>query len=143
MNHSLLRNFYHEQLVSLRQQSVHGETSIAKPMLILSIIDDIENNNLVSNKIFSEEIFPLYKKKCSSHGNGHIPFFYYPFYFLTSDGFYHLKWKGEPIKTNAPTGKLIRENVEYAYFDDALWNLLQNVSVREEYREAIISHYLK
>lgn len=139
----LLRNYYYNALISMKQGiNRNGEKNMAKPVLLLSIFEYIEREEIRENKIKYDQIVEGYNNFNEKLG-WTLASVNYPFYFLTSDGFYHLKWKGEPIKTNNPTGKLIRENVEYAYLDDALWNLLQNVSVREEYREAIIRHYLK
>lgn len=142
MEHILLRKFYKEVLLSMKQNSVHGKSSIAKPILVLSIFEGMENHIVEDNKIYAETLLPLFEKRCLSYGGGHIPFYYYPFYFLASDGFYHLKWKGAEIKTTSPTAKFIREHVEYAYLDDELWELLQDKAVRDEYTEAIIKRYL-
>lgn len=48
-----------------------------------------------------------------------------------------------PRQAESPSGKFLAENVDYAYLDDTLWELLQDKSVREEYKEAIITHFLK
>ena len=48
-----------------------------------------------------------------------------------------------PRQTQSPSGKFLTENVDYAYLDDTLWELLQDKDIREEYKEAIITHYLK
>lgn len=67
----------------------------------------------------------------------------YPLYFLENESFYHLKWKNGRIKTHTPSAKLIRENVEYAYFDNALWDLVQNQEMRNHFRTIIENYYLK
>ena len=67
----------------------------------------------------------------------------YPLYFMENELFYHLKWKAEKIKTHTPSAKLVRENVEYAYFDDELWILLQDKSILKEFRAVIENYYLK
>ena len=67
----------------------------------------------------------------------------YPLYFLENESFYHLKWKNGRIKIHTPSAKLIRENVEYAYFDNALWDLVQNQEMRNHFRTIIENYYLK
>ena len=66
----------------------------------------------------------------------------YPYYFMNSESFWHLKWKENYIKTKAPSAKFIRDNIEYAYLDNALWDLLQEPEVRQQLREALVSHFL-
>ena len=44
---------------------------------------------------------------------------------------------------HTPSPKFIKENIEYAFLDDGLWDLLQDKSVRNGFRELIISYYLK
>lgn len=63
----------------------------------------------------------------------------YPFYYLENDGFWHLKWKNDKeanIKT--PTSKFINNNIDYAYFDENLWILLQENDAREKIKEVLI-----
>ena len=67
----------------------------------------------------------------------------YPLYFLENEDFYHLKWKDNKVVTHTPSAKLIRENVKYAYLDNALWDLLQEKEMRDHFRRIIENHYLK
>ena len=62
----------------------------------------------------------------------------YPFYHLKSDGFYHLQ--GDfPIKS--PTPKLLKEKVDFAYFDESLWKILQKKEYRQELQKAIEDYF--
>ena len=49
----------------------------------------------------------------------------------------------ESKSLRTPSAKLIRENVKYAYLDNALWDLLQEQEMRDYFRKIIIEHYLK
>ena len=40
-----------------------------------------------------------------------------------------------------PSAKYLRENVQYASFDNALWDLLQDEETRNYFREVIINHF--
>lgn len=139
---TLSRILYRNMLISMNQSKVGGSPNKAKPLLILCIIDCIEEKSVVDNKILFDVIAKKYKDYLPEI-KGTIARENYPFYFLTSDNFYHLQWKESPIKTKAPSAKFIRDHVEYAYLDNALWDLLQEPDVRQEYRELIINHYFK
>ena len=67
----------------------------------------------------------------------------YPLYFLENEDFFHLKWKKTRIKTHTPSAKLIRENIEYAFLDNALWDLLQEQQMREDFHTLVINNFLK
>jgi putative restriction endonuclease len=65
---------------------------------------------------------------------------------LNAEEFYHIKWNAGVVpsrQAQSPSGKFLTENVDYAYLDDTLWELLQDKEIREEFKEAIITHYLK
>ena len=64
----------------------------------------------------------------------------YPFYYLRNDGVYNIKGRTDK---RTPSAKYLRDHCEYAYFDDALWELLQDPVSREELRNTIINHYLR
>ena len=138
---TLSRLLYRNMLLSINQSKVGGLPNKAKPLLMLCIIDCIEEDSVMDNKILFDVIAQKYKYYLSRM-TGTIARENYPFYFLTSDDFYHLQWKRTPIKTKAPSAKFIRDNIEYAYLDNALWDLLQDPDVRKEYRDIIINYYL-
>ena len=46
------------------------------------------------------------------------------------------------IKTHTPSAKLIRENIEYAFLDNALYDLLQERQMREYFQTLIINNFL-
>lgn len=138
---TLSRLLYRNMLLSINQSKVGGSPNKAKPLLMLCIIDCIEEESVIDNKILFDVIAQKYKYHLSQM-TGTIAREYYPFYFLTSDNFYHIQWKETPIKTKTPSAKFIRDNIEYAYLDNALWDLLQEPDVRKEYRNIIINHYL-
>lgn len=138
----LNRLLYHNMLISMNQSKVGGTPNKAKPLLMLSIIDCIEENIIVDNKILFDIIAQKYKELLPQM-KGTIAKENYPFYFMSSDSFYHLRWRNSPIKTKAPSAKFIRDHIEYAYLDYALWDLLQEKNVRQEYRDLIINYYFK
>ncbi len=67
----------------------------------------------------------------------------YPFYHIKSDGFTNLVGYDSNLEyTHTPSAKYLRENVKYATFDNALWDLLQDEQSRDILRKTIINHFL-
>lgn len=53
-----------------------------------------------------------------------------------------MKWKFAPFaKIVSPSAIFLRDNIDYAYFDNALWDLLQEEEVRKGYVEAITKYF--
>ena len=136
--------YYKVAFISVKRSAAHGVYNNAKPVLLLSIIDKIEDGTIKDNFIpFSEELNAEYKKKQSLSAKAGHTSMIYPYYYLHSDGFYHLegvKKELEYIKT--PNTKYLRENVKYARFDNALWDLLQDTECRQTLHEVIIQNFL-
>ena len=66
-----------------------------------------------------------------------------PFWHLESDGFWHLNYQGEKLsKGHTPSKAWLKDNVEFAYFDEPLWILLQNKVWRMKLRDYIIEYKL-
>ena len=125
-------------LLSVKTQVVGGKRKVAKPILLLAIIYAIQNNLLVDNQIkYSDELEGIYKGLYARYGEQLSPM-KYPFYHLTSDGFYHIKGC---LPTKSPTPKQLKEKVEYAYFDSQLWKLLQSEENRKEIQKALEEYF--
>lgn len=70
---------------------------------------------------------------------------YYPFYHLQSSGFWHLNYispnsKRNPLTTSAAW---VRNNVEYAYINPILWEILQHKEFRNRLAEFIVEERIK
>ena len=65
-----------------------------------------------------------------------------PFWHLATDGFWTLQYRIEPPNGNSPSKRWLKDNVEYAYFDESLWILLQNKVWRLKLRDYIVEHKL-
>lgn len=130
--------------ISLKRGNTNGVFSKAKPILLSSIIENIDNikdnkicwpNNdiidkyyLIFHKFKEEKPTPIWK----------------PFFYLKSEPFYELFWKDRPpIKDlKFPSERLLNSFVSYAKLDDDLWELLQDESNREYLKDVIIKAYL-
>lgn len=135
----LKKDYYTTALLTMNQKKTNGKSNIAKPILMLAIISLIEDGHIIGNQIhYDEELVDEYNRIFKNYSNS-ITLIQYPFYYLRNDVFYSIKGKAEK---KTPSGKYIRENIEYAYLDDGLWELLQDQTTRNEFRELIINYYL-
>lgn len=129
-----------------RGNGVNGKSN-AKPLLLLSIIENISLMRLKQNVIMwnDEHLIDSYDGLHRYYNEiGHVPFIV-PFYHLCSSEFYHLCWingNRPPIKGHTPSAKYLRENLLYAKLDDELWDLLQEAENREYLKRCIIERYL-
>lgn len=138
---------YNDLLLSIKQGNGVNGKSIAKPILILSIIEAVSKSELQHNRIlWNEEVLKKsyndYMEKYDLHNMSPI---IVPYYHLASSEFYHLVWKSEsrpPIKGHTPSGKYLREHLLYAKLDDELWDLLQDADSRNYLKQNIINRYL-
>ena len=153
---NLTAEIYKEKLLLTKRGNNHGVFSNAKPIFMLSIIDAIGEGVVIGNKIqFSNvELEEIYRRNfviCQNGGSGlfrtNIPItpFNLPFFHLNAEPYYHIKWRYEitpPKQAQSPSNKYLKVNVDFAYLDDDLWELLQKPEVRQEYRESIIKKFL-
>ncbi|MEE3719597.1 HNH endonuclease [Tumidithrix elongata RA019] len=134
MNKDLL--FYSKKFAKLRVDRVRG-IAPHKPILILSAIALIQQEVITQNRIFlSPELIATFLKYWSHLGSeSHRSDIAQPFFHLQGDGFWHLKAKVEfePVinsKVKIKTLSGLRDAVQYAYFDDELFELIQDPSSR-------------
>ena len=134
--------------MNIRQAKIHGETIVAKPVLMMAIIDAIDSNIFTNNQFTINDwlegrynmLMSKYAKDSQFDDKTTID---KPFWHLESDGFWHLNYQGERIsKGHTPSKAWLRDNVDYACFDEALWILLQNKVWRTKLRDYIIEHKL-
>ena len=139
---------YVKRIDNIRQKRINGETIVAKPVLMVAIIDGIEadifrNNQFVINDWLEGRYNMLmshYAKDSQFDDKTGIE---KPFWHLESDGFWHLNYQGERLnKSHTPSKAWLKENVEFASFDESLWILLQNKVWRTKMRDYIIEHKL-
>ena len=126
---TLKLNAYISDIESIKRATFKGHAINAKPFLLLSILSCIQQKLFQCNKIvLNKDLICIYKS---------ISFLYLkrgyvltpihkPFYYLESDGFWHLSLK------------FIYDNIDYAYFDEDLWILLQENDAREKIKEVLI-----
>ncbi len=141
MGQGLKISYYKYLLLSMNVARYHGQINIAKPIMILSILQGIEDGSIKANRIlYSESLINTYNTLFKKYSESSITSSVYPYYYLGSEEFYFIK--GRKAQTT-PSAKFLRENVEYACLDDDLWDLLQDPETRNELRDAIIDYFIK
>lgn len=137
---SLNLPYYSTQILSMRIGNHCGRPILAKPIFVLSIIDCIAADDIKTNEIrYTQELENMYTTNYLSFLEKSTGM-QWPFFHLTSDGFYHIKGN---LTSKSPTPNQLKTQIEYAYFDDALWQLLQNSESRDYLRQSLIKHYLQ
>ncbi len=140
--------YYTKRIMSIRQAKIHGEIIVAKPVLMVAIIDAIDSNVFTNNQFKINDwlegrynmLMLQYAKDSQFDDTTGID---KPFWHLESDGFWHLNYQGERIsKSSTPSKAWLKENIEFAHFDESLWILLQNKEWRLLLRSYIIEHKL-
>ena len=138
---------YTKRIMNIRQAKIRGEVIVAKPVLLLAIIDGISSNMFSSNKFCLSEwlearylmLMQQYMKGSQFDKPTDIS---NPFWHLQSDGFWHLQYIEEPQESFTPSKRWLKDKVSYACFDEDLWMLLQNKVWRLKLRDYIIEHKL-
>ena len=138
---------YTKRIVNIRQAKIRGEVIVAKPVLLLAIIDGIGAEEILANEIMltewleSQYVMLMHKYMQNSQFDKPTDISN-PFWHLHSDGFWHLQCIEEPQEGITPSKRWLKENVSYACFDDDLWLLLQNEVWRLKLRDYIVEHKL-
>lgn len=139
---------YTKRIMNIRQAKIQGETIVAKPVFMVAIIDAIDSNVFTCNQFVINDwleghykmLMTQYAKDSQFDDTTEID---KPFWHLESDRFWHLNYQGERLsKSRTPSKAWLKENVEFAYFDESLWILLQNKVWRMKLRDYIVEHKL-
>jgi putative restriction endonuclease len=131
----------------LRIDKAHG-IAPHKPILLLAIIRNFEENKIQENKIFiTPELVATFKDIWSILGSEkHQSNFALPFFHLKSDGFWRLipKIGYEHFFQNAGqmrSIKLLSEAIDFAVLDFELFDLLKNTESRKTLKLTLLNTY--
>ena len=144
MSYSHQIDLYRILFMRMRRSVVKGGIVInAKPVFIIAIIDLIGEGKIQRNEIYFDDVLKERYAEVHSSLLPQVPVTpcYRPFYHLSSDDFWHIHWRQE-VGPSSLTEKRLRDNVYYASFDNALWDVLQDESVRDYYKNEIIRFFL-
>ncbi len=139
--------YYAERIISIRQAKIRGEVIMAKPVLLLALIDGVDlgmftNNRFVLNEWLEEHYMKLMLQYTRQSQFDKPTDINNPFWHLSTDGFWHLQLKTKKEMSMTPSKAWLKENISYACFDDDLWVLLQNKEWRTRLRDFIVEHKL-
>ena len=143
MTDNLTLKYYSNLLLQIKRGFRNGTIVNAKLYLLLAIFDQIESNVIHDNKIFfTNDLTNQYDKYHNQYERNFKTPLFRPFFYLSSDGFWHIEWKnkGKAIRISE---SFLRNNVDYAHLDNALWDLLQDEQNRNILRQSIINFYFK
>ncbi len=139
---------YLDQLTALRMNRQNGHVSPHKAIMMLAVIDLIASGDAEDNRIvYGPELlehFRRYFDVVKTDADSFTPIL--PFFHLRSSPFWHHRpVSGQEAVCAAlsdPGGpRKLQSVVEYAFLDDELFAALQQSSVRQEIREALICRY--
>ncbi len=138
---------YMDRIINLRQAKIRGEVIVAKPVLMLALIDGVDSGVFTNNRFVLNEWLEARYLKLMLEYTRHSKFakpsdISNPFWHLSTDGFWHLQLRTKEEITTTPSKAWLKENVIYANFDDDLWVLLQNKEWRTRLRDFIVEHKL-
>jgi len=138
---------YERLIMNIRQAKIKGEVILAKPVLLVAVIDSIDKGEIISNKIYlTQKLEGRYLMLMSHYAKEsqfeEITPINNPFWHLQSDGFWHLYGQHpDKMTVTATKARLTNESI-FAFVDDDLWTLLQNKEMRIMLREYIVEHKL-
>ena len=146
-NYELCFAHYTKRIMSIRQAKIRGEVIVAKPVLLLAIIDGIDADVFIGNEFplndWLEERYGMLMKQYMRDSQFDKPAdISNPFWHLQSDGFWHLQLVDKSQEGVTPSKRWLKENVTRASIDDDLWLLLQNKAWRLNVRDYIVEHKL-
>jgi putative restriction endonuclease len=121
-----------------------------KSALLLAVLEGVEEAGIRDNRIeITPELIAAFKAYCQLLSPGPeysaCPF-QMPFFHLQSSGFWHLHARlgCELVLTSSKSVRSfshLRDVIDYASLDAALWNLLLQPVAREEVRQALLARY--
>ena len=146
-NYSQCYAHYTDRLMTIRQAKIRGEVIVAKPVLMLALIDGIDsgvfiNNRFALNEWLEEHYLSLMLQYTLQSQFSKPADISNPFWHLATDGFWHLQFKDGAANAASPSKAWLKENVDYATFDDDLWVLLQNQEWRTKLHNYIVEQKL-
>lgn len=145
MTNKLQYEYYRTTLLQTQSYVSKGKCNKAKPLLLLAIFDLISDGKCSDNKIFfNKDLETYYKTTCLRWDPDTTTSIQYPYYYLCSDGYLHITYLHSLVdKPKTPSKKFLLQNVNYASFDNALWDMLQDAASRVDLRNVIINHFFK
>jgi putative restriction endonuclease len=128
----------------LRQGGTPYGKAPHKPVLLLSVLHQIEQGRVTDNRLYLtpewvSDFVTLFKTLVQT---GNRPEFSLPFYHLTGEQFWHLQPKNDGVlRGYVKSINVWNDIVEYAYLDAPLFALLQQPAARQALKNALLDTY--
>lgn len=139
--------YYSKKFERLRVDRAHG-IAPHKPILLLSVIEQIRREILTENKIYlSSELIQTFLKYWSYLGSfNHNPDISKPFFHMRSGEFWHLWANPGYVKLLSSKEKLktlaeVKQAVKYAYLDEELFEFLQDPITRSSLVTVLVARW--
>lgn len=145
LNYEDIYEKYTHKMLKMHQAKEKGRVIVAKPILLLSVINGIDEGIVKYNRIIlGDWLVYRYNTLMSTYNNGtSVTEINMPFWYLKNDGFWHIHFIDDPKeKVYTPSMKWLNDNVEFASLDNELWLLLQNEKWRTKIRDFILGYKL-
>lgn len=140
-------SYYAKKFQRLRVDRAHG-VAPHKPILLLSVIEQIKKEVITNNEIYlTPELIHTFLKYWSYLGSfNHHPDISRPFFHMRSGKFWHLWANPGYIKLISSKEKLrtlseVRQAVNYAYLDEALFEFLQDPITRSSLITVLVARW--
>lgn len=142
-----LYSHYTQLIMKINQAIVHGKKVLAKPALLVAVIDNISCGKIQRNRVtitasLEEKYNTLLAKYTGKTLFDRLTSIAMPFWHLQSDKFWFLEPPYPNAKNFSPSKKWLIDNIKYARLDDDLWYLLQDEAWRNKLRIFIVEHKL-
>lgn len=135
----LAENYYRNLVLSIKCRKAGNRIILAKPIFVLAILETIANNQDNHNVFqFEGELKKQYSYFCEKY-KCTAPY-YYPFYHLEHDGFWHLCWR-DGVAMDCKSNKYLSENIRFGYLDMSFWTFLQKEDNRDYFKSIIINNF--
>ena len=145
LNYEDIYEKYTHKMLKMHQAKVKGRVIVAKPILLLSVINGVDEGVIKYNRIIlGDWLVYRYNTLMSTYNNGtSVTEINMPFWYLKNDSFWHIHFIDDPKeKVYTPSMKWLNDNVEFASLDNELWLLLQNEKWRTKIRDFILGYKL-
>ncbi|MEQ8999963.1 MAG: HNH endonuclease [Coleofasciculus sp. B1-GNL1-01] len=130
--------------INVYKNKQRGGKALNQPVLLLSVIDLIAQGLIQDNKIsISDELIDTFQKywnllnaEAFKNSDFALPFFH----LKNSEGrFWHLQFSAAYDGGRPQTINTLRRDVDYAYLDDQLFELIQDQNHRQELVDALVA----
>lgn len=138
-------DLYRQMFLSIKRGSHNGCKSVAKPILLISLIDTLPFLQKNLFEVNDSKLIEVYRVNMIQYGQNNKTPMSLPYFHLHSEPFYQILWK-DPKRTiklaHSPSSKVLSEYTLGATLDEELWELLQDEGNREYLRKCIIETFL-